>query len=470
MNVSEKKSFDILSIEEILALDREKVREYYKEYSNSGFAKTLALLDFDKNFVKAQGVYLWDNNNDRYLDFLGGYGALNLGHNHPEVIEALERIKDVPNILQASLNKFSAGLAYNLAQIAPKGLKHTFFANSGAEAVEGALKLARISTGRKKFVYCNNSFHGKTFGALSVTGRSKYQEPFKPLLQDVEMIPYGDAESLENVLKNRDCACFIVEPIQGEGGVIVPPDGYLKDVRDICTSYGTLLVIDEIQTGFGRTGYMFACQRENVSPDIMCLAKSLGGGIMPIGAFITTEEVWENGFGGMERCLLHTSTFGGNSWAMTAGIASIGIIVRSNLPQQAREKGEYLLNKLYTLREKYPIIKDIRGRGLLIGIEFNQPEEGVLDKITGGAVTRFAKEYIGSLVAGELLNRYHIVTAYTLNNPNVIRLEPPLIVSYEDLDFVANALDEMFNSNSTFTKLAFSGVKTILGSMFHKKR
>jgi putrescine aminotransferase len=171
----------------------------------------------------------------------------------------------------------------------------------------------------------------------------------------------------------------------------------------------------------------------------------------------------------MEKCLLHTSTFGGNSWAMAAGIASVNIIVRDNLAYEAKEKGKYLLDKLNKLREKYPIIKDIRGQGLLIGIEFNQPEKGILDKITGGAVTRFAKDYLGSLVAGELLNRYHIITAYTLNNPNVIRLEPPLIVSYEDLDFVANALDEMLGSNPTFTRLAFSSAKTILGSIFHKK-
>jgi len=470
-NVSSSSQGEIrlISLEDALALDREKVREYYREYSNSGLARTLALLDFDKNFVKAQGVSLWDSNNNRYLDFLGGYGALNLGHNHPEVIASIEKVRDVPNILQASLNKLAAGLAYNLAKITPEGLKHTFFANSGAEAVEGALKLARISIGRKKFVYCDNSFHGKTFGALSVTGRAKYQEPFKPLLEDVEKVQFGDIDSLENVLKNEDCACFIVEPIQGEGGVLIPPDGYLKSVRDVCNKYGTLLIIDEIQTGFGRTGYMFACQREDVSPDIMCLAKSLGGGIMPIGAFIATEDVWEKGFGGMEKCLLHTSTFGGNSWAMASGIASINIIVRDNLPQQAKEKGEYLLSKLNKLKEKYSIIKDIRGRGLIIGIEFNQPKEGILDKITGGAVTRFAMEYLGSLVAGELLNRYHIITAYTLNNPNVIRLEPPLIVSYEDLDFVVNALDEMLGSNPTFTRLALSSAKTMFGSIFHKK-
>ncbi|MCX7796325.1 MAG: aspartate aminotransferase family protein [bacterium] len=456
----------LLTIEEILNFDREKTRDLYKEFVNPGLARLLSLLDFDKNFVKAQGAYIWDDKGNKYIDFLGGYGALNLGHNHPEIISAIERVKDRPNILQASLNKLSAGLANNLAVISPKGLKHVFFCNSGAEAVESALKLARISTGRKIFVYCTNSFHGKTFGALSVTGRGKYRKPFEPLIQDVREIPFGDISALESALKSRDVAGFIVEPIQGEGGIIIPPDGYLRSAREICDRYGTLLIIDEIQTGFGRTGYMFACQKEDVTPDIMCMAKSLGGGIMPIGATISTDEVWEKGYGGLDRCLLHTSTFGGNSWAMSAGVATIDVIVRENLPEQARVKGEYFLNKLLALKEKYKLIKDIRGRGLMIGLEFYQPEGGILDKITGGGVSKITGEYLGSLVAGELLNRYHIITAYTLNNPNVIRLEPPLTISQEDLDRFVDAMEDLLKSHPTITRIALASSKTILGSIF----
>lgn len=458
----------LLTLDDILKLNRKDIRSLYGEYSNSGLVKLLSLLDFDKAFVKAQGQYVWDDEGNRYIDFLGGYGALNLGHNHPEVIKAIDAIKDKPSILQASLNRLAAGLAHNLAQISPKGLKHVFFSNSGAEAVEAALKLARISTGRRFFVYCSNSFHGKTFGALSVTGREKYRKPFEPLLQDVREIPYGDVSALEVALKQRDVAGFIVEPIQGEGGIIVPPDGYLKSVRELCSKYGTLFIVDEIQTGFGRTGTMFACQREGVIPDIMCLAKSLGGGIMPIGATIATEDVWEKGYGGMEKCLLHTSTFGGNSWAMAAGIAAIDVIVRDNLPEEAKRKGEYLLDRLNALKEKHKLIKDVRGRGLMVGVEFNQPEGGILNKITGGSVSKISGEYLGSLVAGELLNRYKIITAYTLNNPNVIRLEPPLIVAKEDIDTIVDALDDLFTSHPTFTKIALASTKTILGSIFKR--
>lgn len=458
----------LLTLDDILKLNRKDIRSLYGEYSNSGLVKLLSLLDFDKAFVKAQGQYVWDDEGNRYIDFLGGYGALNLGHNHPEVIKAIDAIKDKPSILQASLNRLAAGLAHNLAQISPEGLKHVFFSNSGAEAVEAALKLARISTGRRFFVYCSNSFHGKTFGALSVTGREKYRKPFEPLLQDVREIPYGDVSALEVALKQRDVAGFIVEPIQGEGGIIVPPDGYLKSVRELCSRYGTLFIVDEIQTGFGRTGTMFACQREGVIPDIMCLAKSLGGGIMPIGATIATEDVWEKGYGGMEKCLLHTSTFGGNSWAMAAGIAAIDVIVRDNLPEEAKRKGEYLLDRLNALKEKHKLIKDVRGRGLMVGLEFNQPEGGILNKITGGSVSKISGEYLGSLVAGELLNRYKIITAYTLNNPNVIRLEPPLIVAKEDIDTIVDALDDLFTSHPTFTKIALASTKTILGSIFKR--
>lgn len=458
----------LLTLDDILKLNRKDIRSLYGEYSNSGLVKLLSLLDFDKAFVKAQGQYVWDDEGNRYIDFLGGYGALNLGHNHPEVIKAIDAIKDKPSILQASLNRLAAGLAHNLAQISPEGLKHVFFSNSGAEAVEAALKLARISTGRRFFVYCSNSFHGKTFGALSVTGREKYRKPFEPLLQDVREIPYGDVSALEVALKQRDVAGFIVEPIQGEGGIIVPPDGYLKSVRELCSKYGTLFIVDEIQTGFGRTGTMFACQREGVIPDIMCLAKSLGGGIMPIGATIATEDVWEKGYGGMEKCLLHTSTFGGNSWAMAAGIAAIDVIVRDNLPEEAKRKGEYLLDRLNALKEKHKLIKDVRGRGLMVGLEFNQPEGGILNKITGGSVSKISGEYLGSLVAGELLNRYKIITAYTLNNPNVIRLEPPLIVAKEDIDTIVDALDDLFTSHPTFTKIALASTKTILGSIFKR--
>ncbi len=458
-----------ISVDEALEFDRNTVRENYKQYINPGMASLLGLLDFDKRFVRASGVSVWDNEGNEYLDFLGGYGALNTGHNHPRILAALEKVKGMPNILQASLSGMASALAHNLALIAPGNLKRSFFGNSGAEAVEGALKLARASTKKHRIIYCEGSFHGKSFGALSVTGRNKYQAPFGPLLPGTEPVPYGDLDSLEEKLRQKDVAAVILEPIQGEGGVIVPPDGYLKGVRELCTRYEALMILDEIQTGFGRTGRMFACEHEGVAPDIMCVAKSLGGGLMPIGAYTATEKVWDQAYGGVDRALLHTSTFGGNAWASTAGIASLEVILDEDLPGQAREKGEYMLTELRKLQEKHPMIKDVRGRGLLIGIEFEKPAKGVLDKLTGGVMNKLSEEYLGAMVAGELLNRYRVITAYTLNNPNVIRMEPPLTVTLAQIDHVLKALDDIFAKNRGFMSMALTSTKTAVGALFNRK-
>jgi putrescine aminotransferase len=354
--------------------------------------------------------------------------------------------------------------------VTPGGLKHSFFCNSGAEAVEGALKLVRIATGKEPVIYCKGAFHGKSFGALSVTGREKYQKPFAPLLHNFSSVPYDDLEALEKALSIGEAAAVILEPIQGEGGIIIPSDGYLRGVRELCDKYNTYMIVDEIQTGFGRTGYMFACEKEGVEPDVMCVAKSLGGGVMPIGAYITTEELWNKAYGSVEKCLLHTSTFGGNAMATSAGIAALEVIINNDLPQKAKENGEYFIGKLRELKEKYPIIRDVRGMGLMIGLEFEEPvKKGSLaEKLGGKFLNKLSGEYMGALIAGELLNKHHIITAYTLNNPNVIRLEPPLTVCRQDLDKVLEALEEIFQSNSGLFSLAMSSGKNILGRVFKR--
>ncbi|MCG0274735.1 MAG: aspartate aminotransferase family protein [Thermosediminibacteraceae bacterium] len=460
----------LLKIDDVEKLSRADIKKLYSEYVNPGLASIMGLLNFDRVYIRAEGCYVWDEKGQKYLDFLGAYGALNLGHNPPEVLEALKKISQKPNLLQATINPYAAALAHNLSQVAPEGLKHSFFCNSGAEAVEGALKTARAATRKHRIISCNGSFHGKTFGALSATGRDKYKTPFLPLVPGFESIPYGDLESLEGKLKEGDVAAFIVEPIQGEAGIIVPPKGFLKGARELCTKYGALLIVDEIQTGFGRTGRMFACEEEGVTPDIMCVAKSLGGGVMPVGAFITTDEVWERAYSGMEKCLLHTSTFGGNTLACAAGIASINAIKEKKLPERAAELGDYFLGKLRVLKEKYGIIKEVRGRGLMIGIEFEPPVKGFINKITGGIINKFYEEFTGALVAGELLNKHRIITAYTLNNPNVIRMEPPLIVSKEDIDEVLNALEDIFSRYKGFMGMTLNAIKTAAGSMLSSKK
>jgi putrescine aminotransferase len=283
------------------------------------------------------------------------------------------------------------------------------------------------------------------------------------------MVPFGDVLKLEEKLRTRDVAAFIVEPIQGEAGVVVPPDGYLKAARELCTRYGALLILDEIQTGFGRTGYMFACEHDGVVPDIMCVAKSLSGGLIPIGAGITTEEIWDKAYGGLDRALLHTSTFGGNAWACAAGIASLQVIIEEDLPAEAAKNGAYMLDELRKLQKKNTMIREVRGRGLLIGIEFEKPAQGVVDKLTGGAINKLSEEYVGAMAAGELLNRHRVITAFTFNNPYVIRMEPPLTVTRGQIDAVLEKIDDVFTRNRGFMSLAVAGAKTAVNAFLSRK-
>lgn len=459
---------DLIHLEQALELQQNQVKDLHSRYLNASLVTLFSLINFDTQFVEASGVSVYDAQGNEYLDFLGAYGALNLGHNHPELLTALQRVQSLPNLLQASMNGLAAALAHNLAHLAPGNLQRSFFCNSGAEAVEGALKLARIATGRQKFIYCHNSFHGKTFGALSVTGRDKYQAPFKPLVNECVGIPFGDLAALQQQLSSREAAAFILEPIQGEGGILEPPAGYLTRAKKLCAQYGTLLIADEVQTGFGRTGTFFACEAEDLVPDILCLAKSLGGGVMPMGAYMTGDDVWRKAYGTMEKALLHTSTFGGNTAACAAALKTIEVILKDDLCRQAEEKGDYFMAQLRKLKEKYPLLKDVRGRGLMIGLEFQQPESDGKKysfKITMNVVNKLAQEYMGSLVAGELFNKHRIITAYTLNNPNVIRLEPPLIVNKEQMDRVLNALEEALANHTGFLSMVGSGAKNVLLKM-----
>ncbi|EYE88902.1 plastocyanin [Fervidicella metallireducens AeB] len=466
MKVKEKYE-KFLTVEDALNLKRNDVRENYGEYINSSIVQLMGILDFDKHFVRAEGTKVYDEDGREYIDFLGGYGALNTGHNNKEIWEEIQKVIGLPNILQASIYNMAGVLARDLALITPGDLKRSFFGNSGAEAVEGALKLAKIASGKTKVIYCQNSFHGKSMGALSVTGREKYQKPFKPLVPDCYGVPYGDTELLESMLKSRDAAAFIFEPVQGEGGINVPPRGYLKKVRELCTKYNTYMIADEIQTGFGRTGYMFACEAEDVTPDIMCFAKSIGGGFMPISGYITTDEIWKKAYGTVDKAFLHTSTFGGNTIACAAGIATLKYLIENDLANKAKEKGEYFIGKLNELKEKYPVIKEVRGMGLMIGIEFQEPK-GILNTITAGKLAEASKEYFASLVAGKLMNEHGIITCYTLNNPNVIRLEPPLTVTIEEIDKALAALEDVFEKNKGFLGMGLQTGKDVIKGFFKK--
>jgi putrescine aminotransferase len=317
-------------------------------------------------------------------------------------------------------NKPLADLSELLAKITPGRLKYSFVCNSGTEAVEGALKAARMYTKRTEFIAMIGGFHGKTMGSLSATGRDTYRTPFQPLIPGFTHVPYGDAAAVERVISDRTAA-VIVEPIQGEGGIQVPPDDYLPRLRELCTKNGVVLIADEVQTGMGRTGKLFAVQNWGVEPDMITMAKALGGGIMPIGAFIGTPEIWEAVF--RENPLMHTSTFGGNPLACRAAIEAIKITLRDDLPSKAAHAGEYLKGKLAAMAGKYPkALTDVRGLGLMVGVEFTHEDIGELT------------------IAG--LARRGVIVAYALNNPKVMRFEPPLIITDKEIDTVVWAFEE----------------------------
>ena len=442
----------IVTLEEALGLTRKESVALYRQHVNPDLCSLLSLVGLDRKFVKAHGMTVTDDHGNEYLDFLGGYGALSFGHNHPEIAEAVRRVEEMPNLIQVTVGALVGPLAASLAAIEPGDLSKSFFGNSGAEAVEGSLKLARISTKRTHILYAENSFHGKSMGALSVTGRTKYQKPFQPLVPDCHEVPFGDIDALAEALRADECAAFIVEPVQGEAGIITPPDGYLKAAEEVCHANGALLIADEIQTGLGRTGTVFAVEHDGAIPDIMCTAKALGGGVMPLGAYTASDVVWERGYGTAEACVLHTSTFGGNARAMAAGLKAIEILVRDDLAEAARVKGAKLKAGLDRIAATTGLIKEVRGRGLMIGAEFYEPK--VAKKLSG--------EYLASAIAALLLNDHGIITAYTLNNPNVIRFEPPLIVTDEQIDYVLDAFEKVCAHHHGFFSAAAGLGRTVL--------
>ncbi len=430
-------------IDAALDLSEREVVRLHRKYLNSISTQIVKFLGTSRKFIKAEGIYLTDDKNQTYLDFLSGYGALNLGHEPHEVLEALCKIENRPNILQAGLNPFAAKLAELLAEVTPGQLCRSFFCNSGTEAVEAGLKLARCATGKRIIISTKSAFHGKTFGALSVSGKDKYKTPFSPLVPDVKIIEYNDLRALERELRRRKVAAFIVEPIQGEAGVIVPHVGYLKKVQELCRKYNALLIVDEIQTGLGRTGKLFCCQHEEVEPDIMLLSKSLSGGVIPIGALVTTDNIWKKAYGKLDTCLLHTSTFGGNSRACACGIAALTTIITEGYINNAEVEGEFLLHSLKLLQEKFPnIILEVRGRGLMIGLHFASVRGN--SPLLEGGLTLWLVRY--------LLNKHHIITAFTLNNYDVLRLAPPLGVTRKQSELFLIALEDALEKAYNFDK------------------
>ncbi|MFA7069003.1 MAG: aminotransferase class III-fold pyridoxal phosphate-dependent enzyme [Acidaminococcaceae bacterium] len=398
----------------------EETIEKYEKFINPSMARLFRFMGLGSVETKAQGWIITDSEGNDYIDCLGGYGMFCVGHRHPKVIEAVKKSLDMmPMHGEVLFNRPMADLAERLAEITPGKLQYSFFVNSGTEAVEGTLKVARLATGRKKFIAAKNAFHGKTFGSLTATGRDMFRTPFQPLLPNFEHVAYDDIAALEAVMDN-DTAAVILEPIQGEGGIIVPHDGYFNAVRALCDKYGALLIADEVQTGIGRTGQWFGINHDGVAPDLMATAKALGGGVVPVGAITATPEAWK---GLIEAPFLHTSTFGGNQMACSAGLATLKIIEEEDLLQRGTQTGAYLKAGLEAIAKDYPaVIKEVRGRGMMVGIELT-------------------KEGAGGMVMSIMINN-NIIIAYTLNNPKVMRMEPPLAMPIDVVDHVLTVFRE----------------------------
>lgn len=384
----------------------------YERFVNPSLARLFRYMGLATVEYSARGSTVTDFMGDEYLDLLGGYGMYGVGHSHPRVVAAVkEQLDRMAMPTKILLNKPMADLAELLTEITPGDLTYSFLCNSGTEAVEAAIKLAKVATGKQGIISTTGAFHGKSLGSLSATGRELFREPFKPLLNGFGHVPFGDAQAIEAAI-GHDTAAVIVEPIQGEGGVIVPPNGYLASVREICDRRGALLIVDEVQTGMGRTGKMFAVEHEGVVPDILCLAKALGGGVMPIGAIVAKPHLWQSF---IDAPFLHTSTFGGNPLACAAAIAAIKVTQDENLCENAAVMGNRFIGALRKMQVKYPgILAEVRGQGLIIGLEFSH--EG----------------YAGFAIS-ELVNN-KILAAYTLNNPKVIRIEPPLVITAPEVE------------------------------------
>lgn len=411
--------------------------------------------DLLRTFVAGDDEYLVDDEGRRYLDLVAGFGSLNLGHNHPDIVAAIQSAltEQAPGFAQSAVNPYAAALAEELVSVAPSGIELAFFSNSGTESNEAGLKLARAATGRTGLLYCRHSYHGKSLGSLSITGNSSYQKPFAPLLPDCDAVPYGDPAALDAALKSQKYAAFVVEPVQAEGGMIVPPAGYLREAQAICNASGTLLMVDEVQTGLGRTGRLFAVERDDVRPDILTLAKSLSGGLVPIGAMLTRRDLWLQAYGTAQNFALHTSTFSGGSLAAAAGLATLRTLQRGRYADNAEEQGQRLRDGLAELCEKHYCLKEVRGQGLLIGLEFEKLPEHLVTHWHSSDPTGVARYMVPGFsdqirgfysvyVMQTLLNSKGIYAQLARSNPYVLRVQPPLTITRQQVETIVRAIAE----------------------------
>jgi ornithine--oxo-acid transaminase len=428
------------SLTELLASRERSDVDAWGRTINPQFSRVLKKIGFDREWVRTEGAYLWDKRGDRYLDMLGGFGMFNVGRNNPRVravlVEALEL--DLPGSVQLGASPLPPLLAQALIDRAPGRLERLLFTSSGTEAVEAALKLGRAATGRARVISAAHGFHGLTLGSLSANGNPEFTERFGPLLPGFSHVPFGDLDALEGELRREDVALFLVEPVQGKG-VNLPPPGYLEGAQELCRRFGTLFCVDEVQTGFGRTGKLFAFEHWGLDPDLVPVAKSLSGGYVPVGALLMSKAVHEKVFDSLEHSVSHGSTFAPNELAMAAGLATLHELDEQDLVARTARVGERLLELTTPLVERYDVVRDVRGLGLLWAIEFAEPDGGrrsyrLLDRMQPGL---FAQ-----VIVVPLFRDHKILSQVAGHGIAVIKGIPPLTVTNKDLDWFAGALDE----------------------------
>ncbi len=435
-------------------VESEHVSARYAERVNPQWARLLRLLEMDVRYERCVGAELFTADGRRIVDFLSGYCVHNVGHNHPDVVDALQRelARCGPAMIQTHVADLAGELAERLCARAGGRLSKAFFASSGSEGVEAGIKFARAHTRRTGILAAEHAFHGLTCGALSLMSDEFWREGFGPLLPGVKTVPFGSLEALERELKSKQFAAFIVEPIQSEAGVRVPDADYLRNAEALCRRYGTMFVLDEVQTGMYRTGTFLAAHQFGVEPDIVVLAKALSGGLVPVGAVLMSDEVCDSVYSSLPRAFVHTSTFGENSLAMRAGLATLEVLECDRLGERAIERGNYLREQLTAALQEFEMVKEIRGMGLLMGIEFQAPKQLRL-RLPYEAFGAIHGGMFGQILVMRLFRDFGFLTQVCGNNLMVLKVAPPLVVEEAQMDaFVAavRSVMELANSPGVF--------------------
>jgi acetylornithine/succinyldiaminopimelate/putrescine aminotransferase len=434
--------------------------DLHGKYLNPQMPRALHTIGFDKVYVRGEGAYLYDDAGNAYADFLSGFGVFAAGRGHPVIKKALHDALDADfaSWTQFDCQPISGLLAQRLLAKAP-GMERVFFCNSGTEAVESALKFARHSTGRGRVLYAMHGFHGLTAGSLSVNGAEEFKRGFGPLLPGTQL-PLGDLPALEAELKRGDVAAMIIEPVQGHG-VLASPPGFLAAARDLLHSHGALLICDEVQAGFGRTGRFFSYQHEDVQPDIITVAKALSGGYVPVGAMLTTGTIFGSVFSSMDSIMVHSTTFKGGPLAMAAGLASLAVIADEGLVENAERVGTALLDGLRAMQAKYDLIADVRGRGLIIGIEFGRPS-GMRARAGWAMLQKARVGLFAQMVVVALFQRHRVLTQVSGDHMEVIKLIPPLMIGDAEVKLFLDALTDVLDDASRGTGLMWDFGRTLI--------